>query len=120
MRFYEYPPCSTCQKAKKHLLRYNCDITPYHIKENPPSAEQLRLWIEKYRMDVKMFFNTRGESYRKLNLKERYDTLSLDEKLTLLSEDGMLLKRPILVSENRLLLGYNSTQYDIFIREVQS
>jgi arsenate reductase len=120
MDFYHYPPCSTCQKAKKHLLRHNLTPTVHHIKEQPPSVATLRQWVSRYRMDIRVFFNTRGESYRALDLKNRYQDLSFDELLTLLSQDGMLLKRPILVTENTLLLGYNSTQYDALIREVQS
>ena len=112
MIFYEYPPCSTCQKAKKHLLSLGLTFESINIKTDPPTAEQLKGFIAKSGLPLKSFFNTSGLSYRALNLKERLPKLTLDEALDLLASDGMLIKRPILITEQDVLVGYKKERYD--------
>lgn len=105
--FIEYPKCSTCQKAKSWLIEHNIPFTDRHIVENPPSAEELKNWAKSSGIALNKFFNTSGLLYRSMNLKEKLPLLSDDEKLQLLSRNGMLVKRPLLVDEHFLLIGFN-------------
>lgn len=112
--FYEYPKCSTCQKARKELVALGVDFESIDIKTNPPQVEILRELMEKSELDLKKFFNTSGNSYRALGLKERFDTLTVDEALELLAADGMLIKRPILVKDGQVLqIGYRTSYEDL-------
>lgn len=110
--FIGYKGCSTCTKAEKHLKDKHIDYERREIVEEIPSVEELKQWIPLSGLDTKAFFNTRGGSYRDLNLKETYDDLSEEERLNLLSKDGMLLKRPILVGDDKVLVGYQKDAYD--------
>ena len=111
MLFIQYPPCSTCQKAKKWLDEHNISYTDRHIKENNPSYEELKLWYEMSGLPLKKFFNISGLLYKSLNLKEKLPTMTEDEQLQLLSTDGMLVKRPIVVNGNTVLVGFKDTQW---------
>ena len=102
MLFLQYPPCSTCQKAKKWLDEHNLSYTDRHIKQQNPSYEELKAWHEASGMPLKRFFNTSGLAYKALNLKERLPQMSEDEQLYLLASDGMLVKRPLLIAEDRI------------------
>ena len=95
--FIEYPKCSTCQKAKKWLTENNIDFTQRNIVEETPSAEELREYIEKSGLDIKKFFNTSGLLYKSMNLKEKLNSMTDDEKIEILSQNGMLIKRPLLI-----------------------
>ena len=106
MLFIEYPPCSTCQKAKKWLDARGVAYTNRHIKENNPTAEEISLWQEKSGLDLKKFFNTSGMIYRDLGLKDKLPGMSREEQLRLLASDGMLVKRPILVTDDTVLVGF--------------
>ena len=112
MEFIEYAKCSTCQKAKKYLdsrgISYGCRS----IVDETPTYEELKSWVLKYHLDIKRLFNTSGLKYRELNLKNKLDTMSDDEKLKLLSSDGMLIKRPLLVCEDRIFIGFLEKEYD--------
>ncbi len=110
--FVGYKGCSTCTKAEKHLKENNIDYDRREIVDEIPTVSELKKWHELSGLDLKSFFNTRGGSYRELNLKETYDTLSDEERYDLLSKDGMLLKRPILVGDDVVLLGYKKEAYD--------
>lgn len=112
MKIYIYPPCSTCKKALKKLEDLGFAPERINIKENPPSAEELRTLIKQSGLELKHFFNSSGQIYRELNLKERRSTMSDDEQIKLLSENGMLIKRPLLVTENTALVGYRSEAYE--------
>lgn len=112
MIFYEYPPCSTCKKARKHLESAGVSFEAINIKTDPPSVEELRLMLRHSGLPLKRFFNTSGLSYKALGLKERLDTITEEEALTLLSEDGMLIKRPILIHQDIVKLGYKEADYD--------
>jgi len=111
MQFIQYPPCSTCQKAKKWLDEHGISYTDRHIKENNPSYEELKLWYEMSGLPLKKFFNTSGLLYKSLSLKEKLPTMTAEEQLHLLSTDGMLVKRPIVVNGSTVLVGFKETQW---------
>ena len=112
MLFLEYPPCSTCKKAKKWLDEHGINYTDRHIKEENPSYEELKLWLEISGLPVKKFFNTSGLQYRALELKDKLPDMSVEKQLQLLATDGMLVKRPILINDNKkVLLGFKETEW---------
>ena len=112
MLFLEYPPCSTCKKAKKWLDDHGLTYTARHIKEENPTYEELSRWLEVSGLPVKKFFNTSGLQYKALGLKEKLPQMSQDEQLRLLSSDGMLVKRPIVVTEDgSVLVGFREEQW---------
>lgn len=111
MVFLHYPPCSTCQKAKKWLDSQDISYTARHIKEQNPTYEELKAWHAASGLPLKRFFNTSGLLYKSLNLKDRLPTMTPDEQLRLLASDGMLVKRPILILEDRVLVGFREAQW---------
>ncbi len=112
MLFIQYPPCSTCQKAKKWLEEKGVVYTDRHIKEQNPTYEELKAWYGVSGLPLKRFFNTSGLKYKELNLKEKLPTMTEEEQLRLLATDGMLVKRPILVTEDRVLTGFKESQWE--------
>ena len=106
MLFLQYPPCSTCKKAKAFLDVQGVSYTARHIKEENPSYEELKAWVEMSGLPLKKFFNTSGLLYKSMNLKEKLPTMTEEEQLKLLASDGMLVKRPILVTEKTVLSGF--------------
>lgn len=110
--FVEYPKCSTCQKAKKWLESRNADFEDRHIVENTPTYEELKDWIQKSGLEIKKFFNTSGLVYKNMNLKEKLDKMSEDEKIKLLASNGMLIKRPILLGEDFVLVGFREAEWE--------
>lgn len=113
MLFLQYPPCSTCKKAKNWLDQHGIAYVDRHIKENNPSYEELKAWLEASNLPVKKFFNTSGMQYRALELKDKLPGMSVEEQLQLLSTDGMLVKRPILIAENQaILVGFKESQWE--------
>ncbi len=113
MLFIEYPKCSTCQKAKKYLDSHNIKYNDRNIKEDNPTKKELTNWVKKYNIEIKKLFNTSGMKYRELNLKEKLPSMSNDEKLELLSSDGMLVKRPLLITDDKVLIGFKEKEYDM-------
>ena len=111
MLFLEYPPCSTCQKAKKWLDAQGIAYTDRHIKEQNPSYEELKAWYEKSGLPLKKFFNTSGLVYKNLGLKDKLPTMSEEEQLRLLATDGMLVKRPLVVGEDFILTGFKEAEW---------
>ena len=109
--FLQYPACSTCQKAKKWLTENNIEYTNRLIVENNPTVEELKAWIPLSGLPVKKFFNTSGLVYKELNLKEKLTTMSEEEQIALLASDGMLVKRPIIVEDNRVLVGFKEAEW---------
>ena len=109
--FIEYPKCSTCKKAKKWLEDNKIEFNDRHIVENTPTVEELKEWIKMSGKDIKKWFNTSGLKYKELNLKDRLPLMSDEEKIELLSTDGMLIKRPILVLENKVLIGFKEEEW---------
>ena len=110
--FIQYPPCSTCQKAKKWLDSHKIAFTDRHIKEQNPTYEELRDWYQRSGLPLKKFFNTSGLLYKSLNLKDKLPTMSAEEQLQLLATDGMLVKRPILVTEKGILTGFKEADWE--------
>lgn len=110
--FVEYPKCSTCQKAKKWLEAQGIDYEARHIKEQRPTAQELTEWHEKSGLDIKRFFNTSGLLYKEMHLKDRLPEMTLQEKYELLASDGMLVKRPILVTGDAVLTGFKEADWD--------
>ena len=109
--FIEYPKCSTCKKAKKWLEDNKIEFEDRHIIENTPTVEELKRWIKMSDKDIKKWFNTSGLKYKELNLKDKLPLMSDDENIELLSTDGMLIKRPILVLENKVLIGFKEEEW---------
>ncbi|HEL1837873.1 TPA: arsenate reductase family protein [Streptococcus suis] len=110
--FYEYPKCSTCRAAKAELKSLGLEFETIDIKATPPSADQLKSWMDATGLDLKKYFNTSGNSYRQLGLKDRFDSLTVDQALDLLANDGMLIKRPLLIQDGKILqIGYR-TKYE--------
>ena len=112
MLFIQYPPCSTCQKAKKWLDAKGIAYTDRHIKEQNPSYEELKEWYEKSGLPLKKFFNTSGLLYKSLNLKEKLPQMTDEEQLRLLASDGMLVKRPLVVKGNTILTGFKEAEWE--------
>ena len=111
MLFLEYPPCSTCKKAKNWLDEHGVSYTARHIKEENPTYEELKLWYERSGLELKKFFNTSGLLYKSMNLKEKLPTMSEEEQLRLLATDGMLVKRPLVVLEDKVLTGFREADW---------
>lgn len=114
LKFYEYPKCSTCRKARKWLDANGHEgaYETTHLVEQTPSREVLEALWERSGLDLKKFFNTRGGKYRELDLKNRYDELSDDERLDLLASDGMLIRRPLLdAGDDGVLVGFRQAQW---------
>ena len=111
MLFIEYPPCSTCQKAKKWLDAKGVAYTDRHIKENNPTYEELKAWYEKSGLPLKKFFNTSGLVYKSLGLKDKLPTMTEEEQLRLLATDGMLVKRPLVIGEDFVLTGFREKEW---------
>ena len=115
MLFVQYPPCSTCQKAKKWLDAKGVSYTDRHIKEQNPSYEELKEWYEKSGLPLKKFFNTSGLLYKSMNLKEKLPAMTEEEQLRLLASDGMLVKRPILVKGDKVLTGFKEADWETMV-----
>ena len=113
MIFLEYPPCSTCKKARKWLETHSISFTARHIKEDNPTLEELSQWYAMSGLPLKRFFNTSGQQYRALELKDRLPVMSEEEQLRLLASDGMLVKRPVIVLENgKVLTGFKEKEWE--------
>ena len=109
--FIEYPKCSTCKKAKKWLLDNNIEFEDRNIVEQTPTEDELKRWIIDSRKDIKKFFNTSGLKYKELKLKERLPEIEDEEKIKLLSSDGMLIKRPLVISKKGILVGFKEEEW---------
>lgn len=111
MLFIEYPKCSTCKKAKKWLEERNIFFEDRHIVEQPPTVEELKEWIAKSGYPIKKFFNTSGMKYREMELKDRLPKMTEDEQIEILASDGMLIKRPLLIDGDRILVGFKESEW---------
>ena len=109
--FIEYPACSTCKKAKKWLDEQQLSYQDRHIKEQNPTAEELKTWHQKSGLPLKKFFNTSGLLYKSMNLKEKLPTMTEEEQYALLAADGMLVKRPLLIGETFVLTGFKEAEW---------
>lgn len=112
MLFIEYPPCTTCQKAKKWLEAQGVAFESRHIKNEPPTYEELKLWHQKSGLPLKRFFNTSGLLYKSLGLKDKLPTMTEEEQLRLLATDGMLVKRPLVIHGELVLAGFREKEWE--------
>ena len=112
MLFIQYPSCTTCKKAKKWLDEHGLVYEDRHIKEHKPTYEELKVWQEKSGLSLKKFFNASGLAYKSLNLKEKLPTMTEEEQLRLLATDGMLVKRPLVVTESTVLTGFKAEEWE--------
>ncbi len=110
--FVEYPKCSTCQKAKKWLENQKVEFEDRHIVENTPTFEELQKWINQSGFEIKKFFNTSGLVYKSMNLKEKLETMTAEEKIKLLASNGMLIKRPLLICDDFVLVGFREKEWE--------
>lgn len=113
--FIEYPKCTTCQKAKKWLEDNNIPFLDRHIVENTPTADELTAWIERSGLPIHKFFNTSGLLYKSMQLKTRLPAMDYHEKLQLLSSNGMLIKRPLLIADNIILAGFKENEWNVLL-----
>lgn len=112
MLFVNYPKCSTCRKAKNWLDEHGIEYESRHIIDDNPSADELRKWWNASDLPLKRFFNTSGMKYRELKLKDKLPDMSEDDQLDLLATDGMLVKRPILIGDNTVLVGFKVKEWE--------
>lgn len=117
MLFIEYPKCSTCQKAKKWLLENGAEFEDRHIVEQNPTEAELTEWVARSGLELKRFFNTSGNKYKELGLKDKLPAMTQEEQIALLASDGMLVKRPLLIMENRILTGFKPAEWEAAIGE---
>ena len=110
-QFIEYPPCSTCKKAKQWLEEQGVQYVERNIKEQNPTYEELKQWHEQSGLPLKRFFNTSGLLYKSLHLKERLPEMSEEEQLQLLATNGMLVKRPLLIDGDTVLIGFKEAEW---------
>ena len=109
----QYPKCTTCKKALKWMDDHGVSYESRDIKEMAPSYEELKVWYEKSGLPLKKFFNTCGLLYKEMNLKDKLADLSEEEQLRLLATDGMLVKRPILVDDGFVLVGFKEADWEV-------
>lgn len=109
--FIEYPKCSTCKKAKKWLEDNKIEFVDRNIIEERPNIQELTKWIKESNEDIKKWFNTSGLKYKELNLKEKLPAMSGKEKIELLASDGMLVKRPLLITNNGIFIGFKEDKW---------
>jgi len=120
MLFLCYPKCTTCQKSKQWLDKNDIAYTLRDIKQVNPTIDELRMWHKESRLPLKKFFNTSGLLYKSMQLKDRLPLMSEEEQISLLASDGMLVKRPILVCADRVLVGFRETEWENVIRSLEN
>lgn len=111
MLFLCYPKCSTCQKAKKWLDGQKIEYTERHIVEDNPSYDELKEWLEKSGLPLKRFFNTSGLLYKEMQLKDKLPEMSEEEQVKLLATNGMLVKRPLVITGDTVLVGFKEAEW---------
>ncbi|MGL4572115.1 MAG: arsenate reductase family protein [Clostridium sp.] len=110
--FVEYPKCTTCKRAKKWLEENKVDFIDRDIKINNPTKEELKLWLDRSGLEIKKFFNTSGVLYREQGMKDKVKTLSEDELLDILASDGMMVKRPLVIGDDKVLVGFKEAEWE--------
>ena len=116
IKFICYPKCTTCQKAKKWLDDNKIEYELRNIKENNPSLEELTAWYKMSGLSLKKFFNTSGLLYKSMELKNKLPAMSEDEQLKMLATDGMLVKRPLVIGEDFVLVGFKESEWSKVLR----
>lgn len=117
MEFIEYPKCSTCKKAKKWLEVNNIDFIDRNIITETPKYEELEKWINYYNIEISKLFNTSGIKYRELKLKDKLKEMTKNEKIQLLASNGMLIKRPLLITKDKVLIGFKEKEWIEYFKE---
>ncbi|WP_428911114.1 arsenate reductase family protein [Niallia sp. Krafla_26] len=112
LKFYWYPKCGTCRKAKKWLDERDVSYQEIHIVETPPNREEIEEMYKNSGQELKKFFNTSGQKYRSLGLKDRVKEATEEELLDLLASDGMLIKRPIVTDGNKVTIGFKEEDFN--------
>lgn len=112
MLILEYPPCSTCKKARAWLDSHGIAYDTRHIKDENPSFEELKQWYAESGMPLKKFFNTSGLKYKDLSLKDKLPSMSEEDQLRLLATDGMLVKRPLVIADGKILTGFREAEWE--------
>lgn len=116
MLFIHYPKCTTCRKAKRWLDTHQVTYTERHIVEDNPSYDELKDWYAKSGLPLKRFFNTSGMLYKEMQLKEKLPAMSEEEQLRLLATNGMLVKRPLIVDKDKVLVGFKEAEWEAYLR----
>lgn len=116
MTFLCYDRCTTCQKARRWLEEHGVEFTARPIKEAVPTAEELRSWQARSGLPLKKFFNTSGQLYRAMELSKKLPDMSEEEQLALLSSDGMLIKRPLLIGEAEVFVGFKPAEWERILK----
>ena len=111
MLFICYPKCTTCKKAGKWLDEHNIEYAERHIADENPTYDELKEWFGKSGLPIKKFFNTSGLAYKEMKLKDKLPTMSEEEQLRLLASNGMLVKRPLLINGNNVLVGFKESEW---------
>lgn len=109
--FIQYPKCGTCRKAAKWLEENRMEVSSRHIVEERPTRDELSAWIDKSGLPINRFFNTSGLVYKEQNLKDKVKSASRDELLDILASNGMVVKRPIIVADDFVLVGFNEKEW---------
>ena len=117
--FIYYPKCSTCQKAKKWLDENKIEYEERHIIEQKPTEKELTKWIKQSGLEIKKFFNTSGMKYKELNLKEKLLNIKDEKKIHILSTDGMLVKRPLLITNKYILVGFKEKEWNEKLKGIE-
>lgn len=117
MQLIQYSKCSTCKKACKWLDDHDIKYNTREIKEDNPTKEELIKWTKDYSIPINKLFNTSGIKYRELNLKDKLSNMNDSEKINLLSSDGMLIKRPLLITNNKVLIGFKEKEWSNYFNE---
>lgn len=112
MLFLCYPRCSTCKKARKWLEEHNIEFNERDIAEENPNFDELQAWYKQSGLPLKKFFNTSGLVYKEMKLKDKLPSMSEEEQLKLLATNGMLVKRPMVISENQVLVGFKEAEWE--------
>ena len=118
MLFLCYPRCSTCQKAKKWLEEHNIEFTERNIVEENPSFDELQTWYKQSGLPLKKFFNTSGLVYKEMQLKDKLPSMSEEEQLKLLASNGMLVKRPMVINEDKVLVGFKEAEWGALVKNL--
>ena len=113
MLFVCYPKCTTCQKARKWLEKNGVAFEERHIKEENPTKKELKQWHKQSGLPLRKFFNTSGMLYRELQLKDKLPNMSEEEMFDLLASDGMLVKRPLLITDDAVLVGFKQAEWEV-------
>lgn len=118
MKFIYYPNCSTCKKALKFIKERDIQCEEIDIVKQTPSQDEMKQYIINYDKGIKPFFNTSGKLYREMGLKDKVKDMDLEEASKLLSSNGMLIKRPLLVKDDKVLVGFKEQEYDEFLKDI--